>query len=165
MNHKFAPKTLKNVEILSTGDGNAPPQKFSTYLKSPETAWYRLTMATAVITVAVVFLIPENLYPWIYSRYILGAVFVLWLPGHSLIKLIFPLDMPIKMSTENLEKVEYIALSIGASLAIAPLIGLLLNYSILGIRPAPVILSLLTFTVLISTAAVVRDYLATSAKT
>jgi len=45
-----------------------------------------LSVATAIV----VFAIPENAYPIIYIRYVLGVIFVLWLPGFTLIKALFP---------------------------------------------------------------------------
>jgi uncharacterized membrane protein len=47
---------------------------------------------------------------------------------------------------EDLESLERLALSIGLSLAIVPLIGLFLNYTPWGIRLAPITISLATFT-------------------
>jgi uncharacterized membrane protein len=161
LSDKSALEKLKNTAILATNGGNALPPRFSSYLKNIRATWYWLTIATAVTTVIAVFSIPDGFYPWIYFRNILGAIFVLWLPGYALTKLLFLQDMPVKTSTKNLETVERIALSIGVSLAIVPLIGLLLNYSPWGIRLVPIVLSLLAFTVVIATAAVIRDYLTT----
>ena len=49
-------------------------------------------------------------------------------------------------------------MSIGLSLALVPLAGLLLNYSPWGIRVVPVTLSLLALTLVFAVAAVMRDY-------
>jgi uncharacterized membrane protein len=62
------------------------------------------------------------------------------------------------MSTENLETVERIALSLGMSIALAPIVGLLLNYTPWGIRLTPIVLSLLSLTLVFATAALIREY-------
>ena len=54
----------------------------------------------------------------------------------------------------NLESVEKMALSVGISLALIPLIGLALNYSPLGIKLSPVLVSLLLLTVVLGAVAV-----------
>jgi uncharacterized membrane protein len=117
-------------------------------------------------TIAVVFAIPEDLYPWVYIRYVLGTIFVLWLPGYSFIKALFPKDLPfarglartLETSEKNLDTIERAALSLGMSLALVPIVGLLLNYTPWGIRLAPISISLLALTIVFSTTAVIRDY-------
>lgn len=134
------------------------PSKLTAYIKSRQALWYWATIATATITVIVTFTIPENLYPWAYIRNGLGTIFVLWLPGYTFIKALFPVRMPIKTSTENLDTIERIALSLGMSLALVPIIGLLLNYTPWGIRLTPIVLSLLALTLIFATAAVIREH-------
>jgi len=125
---------------------------------SPKPAlWYWVTIAIATITVAVVFTVPESLYPWSYLRNALGIIFVLWLPGYTIIKALFPTQVPIKTSTETLDSIERIALSLGMSIAIVPLIGLLLNYTPWGIRLTPIVLSLFALTLISATAAIIRE--------
>jgi hypothetical protein len=120
------------------------------------TLWYWATIAIAAITVAVVFTVPEDLYPWSYLRNALGIIFVLWLPGYAVIKALFPTQVPIKTSTQNLDTIERIALSIGMSIAIVPIIGLILYYTPLGIGLTPIVLSLFALTLISATAAVIR---------
>ena len=56
------------------------------------------------------------------------------------------------------DTVERFALSIGMSLALVPLMGLLLNYAPWGIQPTSVTASLLAFTFTFATAAVIREF-------
>ena len=134
------------------------PKKFTACLKTEQSLWYWITITTAVATAITVFAIPEDFYPWVYIRYVLGTIFVLWLPGYSFIKALFPTQPPIKMPTENLDTIERIALSLGMSLALVPIVGLLLNYTPWGIRLTPIVISLLALTVVFATAAVIREY-------
>ncbi len=89
-------------------------------------------------------------YPFVYVRYILGSLFVLFLPGYSLIKTLFPI--------REIDDIERVALSIGTSLAVVPLVGLLLNYTTWGIRLTPITLSILILTVILATTGVIREY-------
>ena len=97
-----------------------------------------------------VFVVPEDAFPVVYIRYVLGSFFVLFLPGYSLIRALF--------GSKELDNIERLALSIGLSLALVPLAGLLLNYSPWGIRTTPVTLSLLALTLAFASAAVAREY-------
>jgi uncharacterized membrane protein len=138
-----------------------PSPKLVTYIKTGQALWYWATIATATITVAIVFTVPEDFYPWSYLRNALGIIFVLWLPGYTFIKALFPTHAPTKTSTENIDNIERIALSIGMSLALVPIIGLLLNYTPWGIRLTPTVLSLLALTIVFATAAIIRENQAT----
>ena len=82
----------------------------------------------------------------------------MFLPGYAFIKALFPTTVPFKTSSENLDNIERIALSIGMSLALVPIVGLILNYTPWGIRLTPITLSLLALTIVFGTAAVLREY-------
>jgi uncharacterized membrane protein len=64
---------------------------------------------------------------------------VLFIPGYVLIVALFP-------KQGDLELIERIALSFGLSIAIVPLIGLVLNYTLWGIRLVPIVTSIVLFT-------------------
>lgn len=128
------------------------------YIFSSNARWYWATIALAVATTIAVFTIPEDAYPIVYARSILGAIFVLWLPGYTFIKAIFSAHVPIKTSTENFDNIERIALSLGMSLAFTPIVGLILNYTPWGIRLAPITLSLLALTTVFATVAIFREH-------
>ena len=119
--------------------------------------WYWMTIAIGTLAAVTIFTVPENFYPWIYARNILGVIFVLFLPGYALLKALFPVNMPIKTSAENLEALERFALSIIMSIALVAIVGLLLNYSPWGIKLDAMVLSLLAVTLIFATAAVVRE--------
>jgi uncharacterized membrane protein len=127
------------------------------YFLTEKTVWYWTTIALAVATVVTVFVISENAYPIVYIRYMLGSIFMLWLPGYTFIKALFPTQLPIKTSSESLDTVERVALSIGISLVLVSMVGLLLNYTPWGIRLAPVTLSLLGLSVTFATVAMIRE--------
>ena len=71
-------------------------------------------------------------------RIILGLPFILFIPGYILVFSLFP----EKKTDHGIDIIERIALSLGLSLAVVPLIGLGLNYTIWGIRLEPILFSL-----------------------
>lgn len=87
-----------------------------------------------IITGAV--LLSVLLFPHTIIRTILGLPFLLFFPGYTLVSALFP-------DEQALDKVERIALSFGLSIALTPLVGLLLNY-IWEISLNPILLSLST---------------------
>ena len=134
------------------------PRELSIYLKTRDAYWYWITLILAATTTITAFTIPEDAYPIVYIRFLLGTLFVIWLPGYSFIKALFPTEPPIKTSSKNLDSIERLALSIGMSLALVPIIGLLLNYTPWGIRLTPIVLSLLILTTIFATVGVIREH-------
>ncbi len=102
-------------------------------------------------------------------RIVLGLVFVLFLPGYAIIAALFPEDgsppgedgrpddwadetsdsgaQPAPQATDRgIDGIERVALSIGLSIAVVPLLGLLLNFTPWGIRLVPVALTIAVVT-------------------
>jgi uncharacterized membrane protein len=78
------------------------------------------------------------------------------LPSYSFRKALFPKEVPIPTRTKELDNMKRIALSIGMSIALVPIAGLLLNYTPWGIRATLITLSLLTLSIVFTTASVTR---------
>src|SRR3990172_1860204 len=87
-----------------------------------------------------------------FLRIILGIPMVLFIPGYVLTAALFP-------RKNDIDGTERVALSFGLSIAVIPLIGLLLNF-ISEIKLFPILLTLYIFTiVLVIIAAYRRDKL------
>lgn len=84
-----------------------------------------------------------------FVEIIFGLLFVLFLPGYILIAVIFP-------KKNDLEKIEREALSFCFSVLIAPIIGLLLNYTPYGINLTPLTISLAILTIVMEIPAYIR---------
>jgi len=82
-------------------------------------------------------------------RIFLGFILVLFLPGYLLIAILFP-------RKNDLDWVERVTLSFGLSIAIVPLLLWALIYTQSGLKLAPVLIFLSTFTILLSLIAWVR---------
>jgi uncharacterized membrane protein len=88
-------------------------------------------------------------FPSTTARIILGLPFLLFFPGYTLMSALFP-------KKGSLGGVERVALSFGLSMAVVPLIGLVLNFTPWGIRLAPILISLAVFIIATSGGAYYR---------
>jgi len=147
-----------SLQFVKQGLQEQPtPQSTKEYLFSEKATWYWTVIILAIATSVAVFAIPEDSYPIVYLRIVLASVFALFLPGFTLIKVLFPTKVPIQLNSENMDSIERIALGLGTSLALTPLIALVLNYTPWGIRLIPLTLSLLIFTLVFASVAVFRE--------
>jgi hypothetical protein len=134
------------------------PQTLSLYLRKNEAYWFWITLILSIATTISVLTIAEEAYPLVYIRYVLGLVFILFLPGYAFTRAFFPTHTPFKAASRNLDSVVRIALSIGMSLAIVPVVTLFLDYTPLGVRLTPILLCLLAVTLLFATIGVLREH-------
>jgi uncharacterized membrane protein len=92
-----------------------------------------------ILLVVVIAFFPSS----IIARIILGLPFLLFFPGYTLLAALFP-------KKSSLGGVERVALSFGLSIAVVPLIGLILNFTPWGIRLNPILISLVVFIIVAS---------------
>jgi hypothetical protein len=111
--------------------------------------WLYIALAVSALTIAAAYFLP-NQYPVVAVRWVTGSVFILFLPGYVTVRALFP--------KRELDDIESLALSIGLSLALVPLLTLVLNYTPWGIRLEPIIITLTTYTALVAFAASWRKY-------
>jgi uncharacterized membrane protein len=116
-----------------------------------------VTIDAAAIAAAMVFAISENFYPWVYLRNVFGIIFVLFLPGYAFNKALFPVNISAKTPSGDFETIERFALSIGMSIALVSIVGLVLYYSPFGLNLTAVVLSLFGFTLIFATAGLFRS--------
>ena len=99
-----------------------------------------------ILLIIIITFFPSNIL-----RVILGLPFLLFFPGYTLIAALFP-------NKNALDSIERLALSFGISIAVVPLIGLILNYTLWGIRLYPVLISLTIFIIITSVIAWYRRH-------
>ncbi|MDD4924411.1 MAG: DUF1616 domain-containing protein [Dehalococcoidales bacterium] len=102
-----------------------------------------------VIIISIVLVLIIQFFPNNISRIILGLPFILLFPGYTLVSILFP-------GKERLGGIERLALSFGLSLAVIPVAGLILNYT-LGLSLNSVLYSLAGFVLLFSIIAIFRQ--------
>jgi len=119
------------------------------YATSPYNLWFWGTISATVLSV---FLAAISSGLLVYLRYIFGGALVMFLPGFSLVQLLYP-------KGEELNQLSRVALSVGLSaLVFTPLCGLVLNYTPFGIRLVPVLVFLAGLTVIFLLFAVGRKH-------
>jgi hypothetical protein len=141
---------LRENGLIDLIDPN-PPGTLIRYFFSTYCTWFWLIALVVLLMFMTIYALPSS-PPYIYFRYVFGSVFVLYLPGSSLIELLYP-------KPEELSQLERLALSIGLSLALVPLVGLILNYTPWGIRLDPVFAALSLLTIGLACGAVYRKFI------
>jgi hypothetical protein len=141
------------VEKEEAGVEDVPPATNS--LRQYLGFWERnlsfyLPLAASLATLLVVYVAPAT-FPLVAFRWILGSVFVLFIPGFVAVEALFP-------KGRELDAIERLALSVGLSLALVPLVGLLLNYTPWGIRLDPIMISLTVLTIGLVVVALARRF-------
>ena len=97
-----------------------------------------------IVLIAAITFFPSNIL-----RIVLGLPFVLFFPGYTLMAAIFP-------RRKGMGGIERVALSFGLSIAVVPLIGLILNYTPWGIRLESILWSIGSFIFIMAVVAWLR---------
>ena len=152
---------LQGKRIVSVTEAK-PYASLWSYAFSPYSLWF---WAAAAAVVASMGLISVSSGAVLYARYVFGSALVLFLPGYGLIEALYPRKHHgPQVSRVGLVKADMddeltrFALSIGLSLAIVPLTGLVLNYTPFGIRLLPGTLSIAGLTLAFLCAALHRRH-------
>lgn len=103
----------------------------------------------AINILSVILILAINFIPASAVRIILGLPLVLFFPGYTLLIALFP-------RKEAMGSIQLLALSFGLSMALIPLIGLVMNYTPWGLRVEPIIYSLFAFLMTMSVVAGLR---------
>jgi len=98
---------------------------------------------TAIVVITLL-LFPVVVFTTGPLRIGLGLPFVIFFPGYTLLSALFP-------KRDDLSGIERVALSFGLSIAVVPLIGLILNYTPWGIKLYPILTSVTLFIIVAST--------------
>ena len=100
----------------------------------------------SILLIIIITFLPSN-----PLRIVLGLPFILFFPGYTLIAALFP-------RKADLGSIERVALSLGLSIAVTPLIALILNYTQWGIKLYPILVSITLFILATSGAAWYRRH-------
>lgn len=116
-------------------------------MKAPEKPSFDLILIF-IWTVLTLIFVQDPMLSETPLRTVLGIPMVLFFPGYVLAAALYP-------KRQDLEEVERVALSFGLSIAIVPIMGLLLNFTF-GISLIPILLSLSSYTIALVIIAVYR---------
>lgn len=97
---------------------------------------------TAIVVITLL-LFPVVVFTTGPLRIGIGLPFVIFFPGYTLLSALFP-------KRDDLSGIERVALSFGLSIAVVPLIGLILSYTPWGIKLYPILTSITLFIIVTS---------------
>ncbi|TMS42245.1 MAG: DUF1616 domain-containing protein [Methanobacterium sp.] len=133
-----------------TGQEENKPVKTERKLKtSPQRKNFLDIILVVILTLLCALFVLEPTLNKTVVRTVLGLLLVLFFPGYALIASLFP-------KKDDLDSIERITLSFGLSIAITPLLGLVLNYTPWGIRLDQILISLTGITLLLCAVAIIR---------
>jgi uncharacterized membrane protein len=110
--------------------------------------WLEIIVLYTVLTMVIVYLIPGDT-PLFVLRYVLGFVFVVFLPGYCLVNVLF-------VGVNRIDPVENVVLSVALSFGITGLAGLFLGLSPIGINFTSITVSLSAIVLGLAAVAFVR---------
>lgn len=136
---------------------------------APRTLWFALPRqlrelpadlaATVALVVATNVAVLAPVIRGTPLRVPIGLAFVLFVPGYAFVAALFPEEgeSPVtdgegedavwsRSTRSGIDGIERVALSFGLSIAVVPLIGLVLNFTPWGIRLVPIMVAVSTFT-------------------
>ncbi len=150
-------KSLVNEGAIELREPSYNMNSITDYLLTiTVSAWFWATMMLSAAALLSIVFVPD-LFPISIIRWVLGSIFVLYLPGSMLVQVFFP-------GKKDFDDLERFALGVGLSIIVSPLIGLILNYLPWGIRFAPVTAALTMVVILFALLALARKYSYTQAK-
>ncbi len=111
-----------------------PNKSFEVLKRVKPARWLEIIVLFTLLTMVIVYFVPGD-SPLFVVRYVLGFVFVLFLPGYCLVNILF-------IGADRLDPVEMAVLSVALSFGIAGLVGLFLGLSPIGMDFTSIIISL-----------------------
>jgi Protein of unknown function (DUF1616) len=151
---------LQNHRVLAV-DEPRPYSSLLSFAFSPYSLWFWGVVGAVAASVG---LITVGSGVVLYARYVFGSALVLFLPGYALIEALYPKHTKgpqgekLAFINAELDDLTRFALSIGLSLALVPLTGLVLNYTPFGIRLLPVTISIAGLTLALLAVALKRKH-------
>ncbi len=146
-------RVLNAIDALrDEGRINLSPPKFKNFGRFfMDSSWNTnfWVVILIVATTSLLFLLAHR-FPWTLFEILPGVLLVFYLPGRSFLRAF--------LIGENSQFLERTALEIGSSIVIIMLLGLLLNFSGLGLYSAAALSFIIVFNVMLALLASYRDY-------
>ncbi|EMR74193.1 Protein of unknown function (DUF1616) [Thaumarchaeota archaeon SCGC AB-539-E09] len=143
---------LKDEDKISLSlEGDTEKPRFLTFIFSETSYWYWGIVVVSIMSLFVTHFISENNYPMIYIRYVFGFIFVIFIPGYSLVRLTY-LNYKLPYLTQ-------ILYSVCLSIFIVMIIGLVLNFTNYGLQQKIIIYAILGISFSLSLITLIRSFL------
>jgi uncharacterized membrane protein len=110
--------------------------------------WLLIIVVFTLVTLAAAYLVSSDSM-LIYARFVIGFIFVAFLPGYCLVNILF-------VKGDKIDLIEELVLSVALSFGLAGISGLFLGLSPLGIFNKTVIVALGSLTLVLAVIAYVR---------
>lgn len=114
---------------------------------SQQTQWYWVIIIIET-GLGILLILPE-IAPLLWIRYVLGALFVLYIPGYAIVRTLY--------ANKTIGVIERNVLSVGLSLAVVPIIGFILDFTPGGIGLPAIFSTLIIVTTAVSTFALYQQ--------
>ena len=143
---------ISRLEKLGRLRLNPPEQKmrvFKRFLFSSSMLWYWSVIVVSVVAVVSVLVISPSLFPFVYIRWIAGLAILLYIPGFCFVKALF--------TVKELGNLEILVLSVCISLILVVLVGLLCNFTPLGLSEVPITVILAALSIIFASVAIIQE--------
>lgn len=110
--------------------------------------WFGIIVLFTVLTMLIIYVVPSDSVFAVF-RYVFGFIFVAFVPGYCLVKVLF-------LKENKLDLVEETVLSVALSFGLGGLAGLFLGLSPIGISVASITVSLSAIVLVLAAVAFIR---------
>lgn len=142
---------MENSRLIRISDyQKIPHKKFRSFLFSYQSLWFWIIVITTFFTFLFIYKFESHFYQYYQISLIVGSIYVLFYPGFSLLKVLFPL--------KEFDFIEQLVISIGLSLFLVSFFGFILNYTFWGINRISVVFILLLFIIICSIMGIYNEF-------
>ena len=138
-------------KILFIEQEGRRPEDIKEFLVSSKVYWYYLVMLVSVFMFFSSFISSPKTMLSLYFTYLVGTFFVLFIPGYCITRILY--------SGIEVSRLKFIVFSIGISVSMASIIGVIMNYTPWGINKIPIVIMEFFIITFLSSYAVYKEFL------
>ena len=127
------------------------PASLVEYLLTPWAYWYWVVIGTSIVAVASVLTAPSGLSFLTYIRYLSTPFFLMFIPGLCVTRILY--------LGEDIGNLKLVVMSIGISVSLTSVIGLLLNYTPWGISTKALTFTVFLLVLALASVAMIREHI------
>jgi uncharacterized membrane protein len=138
-------------KILFIEQEGRRPEDIKEFLVSSKVYWYYLVMLVSVFMFFSSFISSPKTIISLSFTYLVGTFFVLFLPGYCITRILY--------SGNDVSRLHFIVYSIGISVSMASIIGVIMNYTPWGINKIPIVIMEFFIITFLSSYVVYKEFL------